>query len=96
MLVLLICLVCPVLEIFDHWDHTVQTGNDTEYTFVILALCVGALYTLARTLLRVSGTSQSKRIAITDGLLPNCSRASVILEVQALISASPPLAALRI
>src|SRR5580692_7721481 len=47
-LVLLICLVCPVLEMFDHWDHTTQTGNDTEYTFVVLGLCVGVLYTFAR------------------------------------------------
>jgi hypothetical protein len=47
-LVLVICLVCPVLEMFDHWDHTAQTGNDTEYTFVVLGLCVGVLYTFAR------------------------------------------------
>ncbi len=38
---LVICFVCPVVEMFDHWDHTLQTGNDTEYTLVLLALCVG-------------------------------------------------------
>ncbi len=37
-----------MLEIFDHWDNTLQTGNDTEYTFVVLALCVGVVYALAR------------------------------------------------
>jgi hypothetical protein len=47
-LVLLTCLVCPLVEIFDHWDHTIQTGNDTEYTLVLLALCVGVAYSLAR------------------------------------------------
>ena len=47
-LALLTCLICPVLEMFDRWDHTVQTGQDTEYTFVVLALCVGALYALAK------------------------------------------------
>ncbi len=26
---------------FDQWDHTLQTGVDTEYTFVIIALCMG-------------------------------------------------------
>jgi len=52
MIVLLTCLVCPVLETFDHWDHTLQTGNDTEYTLVLLALCVGAVYTLARLIVR--------------------------------------------
>jgi hypothetical protein len=47
-LVLLICLVCPLLETFDHWDHTFQTGNDTEYALVVLALCVGLAYSFAR------------------------------------------------
>src|SRR3989441_3056021 len=47
-LVLLICLVCPLLEMFDHWDDTIQTGNDTEYGLVVLALCVGVAYSFAR------------------------------------------------
>ena len=47
-LVLLTCLVCPLVESFDHWDHTLQTGNDTEYALVVLALCVGVVYSVAR------------------------------------------------
>jgi hypothetical protein len=47
-LVLLICVVGPVVEMFDRWDNTAQTGNDTEYSLVALALCVGAAYSLAR------------------------------------------------
>jgi hypothetical protein len=45
---LVICLVCPILEIFDDWDHTMQTGNDSEYALVVLALCVGAANSFAR------------------------------------------------
>jgi len=45
---LLICLVCPIVETFDTWDHTMQTGNDTEYALVILALCVGVAYSFVR------------------------------------------------
>src|SRR5207302_189474 len=37
-LVLLTCLICPLVETFDNWDHTIQTGNDTEYALVVLAL----------------------------------------------------------
>ncbi len=48
MLVLAICLVCPLVEVFDHWDHTMQTGNDTEYGLVVLALCVGVAYSFSR------------------------------------------------
>src|SRR5215468_8394641 len=51
-LALLICLLCPILETFDTWDHTLQTGNDTEYTLVVLALCVGVAYSFARFILK--------------------------------------------
>jgi hypothetical protein len=47
-LVLLTCLICPLLETFDSWDDTIQTGNDTEYTLVVLALCMGVAYSVAR------------------------------------------------
>jgi hypothetical protein len=47
-IILLTCVVCPALELFDHWDHTVQTGNDIEYNFVVLGLCIGLVYALAR------------------------------------------------
>jgi hypothetical protein len=47
-IVLLTCLICPLVEMFDNWDHTIQTGNDTEYAFVVLALCVGVAYSFAR------------------------------------------------
>ena len=47
-LVLFTCLVCPLVEMFDQWDHTIQTGIDTEYTFVVLGLCVGVAYAFAR------------------------------------------------
>jgi len=48
MVVLLTCLICPLVETFDTWDHTIQTGNDTEYPLVLLALCVGVAYSMAR------------------------------------------------
>ena len=95
-LILAICLVCPLVDMFDQWDHAPQTGNDTEYTFMILGLCVGALYTVARASFRIIGSLQSKRAAITDDFLPARSRASIFFDVQALITASPPPAALRI
>jgi hypothetical protein len=47
-LALLICFVCPLVELFDYWDNSVVSGDDTEYRLVILALCVGVAYMLAR------------------------------------------------
>ena len=93
-LVLLIFLICPVLEMFDHWDHTAQTGNDTEYTFVVLALCVGVLYAFARFVfgcrplksgLNIVSSLRAHRFLLSD------SQASFFI-----IPISPPGLALRI
>ncbi len=94
--VLAMCLLGPLVDMFDYWDHTPQTGNDTEYTFVIVGLCVGALYTFARVALKISGSSRSKVAGAVDGFLPSLSLGSLDLIAEALISVSPPLSALRI
>lgn len=46
-LVLLACFACPILEMRDRWDHTLKTGQDTESTFVVLAVCAGAIISFA-------------------------------------------------
>jgi len=51
-LVLLICIICPLVETFDYWDQTMQTGNDTEYALVVLALCVGVGYSFMRSIFK--------------------------------------------
>lgn len=58
---LLVCFVCPILELFDCWDNTAQTGNDTEYTLVVVGLCVGAAYLLGRLLIRMKAVRRSLR-----------------------------------
>jgi len=50
---------------FDHWDHTLQTGQDTEYTFVVLALCVGTLYALARLIVTFYPSSSATKYIST-------------------------------
>ena len=52
-LILVLCLSGQVLEIFDRWDNTFQTGNDSEYSTVIVALIAGAVLSLARFALSV-------------------------------------------
>ena len=42
LLLLLVCVCAQVAETFDFWDHTLQTGNDIEYSLVIVVLIVGA------------------------------------------------------
>ncbi len=45
-LLLLVCLCAQIAETFDFWDHTLQTGNDIEYSLVIVVLIVGASFGL--------------------------------------------------
>jgi len=39
---LVVCLCAQVAETFDFWEHTLQTGNDLEYSLVIVVLIAGA------------------------------------------------------
>ena len=89
-LVLLACLVCPLVEMFDSWDHTLQTGNDTEYALVVLALCVGLVHSLARVIFTSSvvwslGGNVFAEFAHKSLLLARCSFALVFFS-----SSSPP------
>jgi hypothetical protein len=93
---LLICLVCPLLETFDTWDHTAQTGSDTEYGFVIVALCVGAAYSFARLVFKtglrgfVGGNTDTRQSA---GYSSVARSGSALLISDAI---SPPILRLRI
>jgi hypothetical protein len=46
-LILTLCIWGHVSEIFDYWDNTFQTGNDIEYSTVIVALIAGAGFGIA-------------------------------------------------
>jgi hypothetical protein len=45
--ILSLCIWGHVSELFDHWDNTFRTGNDIEYSTVIVALVAGAAICLA-------------------------------------------------
>jgi hypothetical protein len=47
MLILTLCIWGHVSELFDHWDNTFQTGNDIEYSTVIVVLIAGAAIAFA-------------------------------------------------
>jgi hypothetical protein len=94
-LILAICFVCHISEMFDQWDHTLQTGNDTEYTFVILALCVGVAFSLKWFIPRVA-FPDSEAVTVTYPLLHPAFSAMPPWCSEVAIQASPPPAALRI
>jgi hypothetical protein len=88
---LAICLVCPLVDMFDQWDHALQTGNDSEYPLVILALCVGVAFALARLIATLSPnfTVSSIRYALQAAL--NSLPFSIRPPALAVASVSPPL-----
>lgn len=95
-LALLTCLICPLLETFDTWDHTIQTGNDTEYALVILALCVGVAYSFARFVFKIPLLKAVADLAsnlCAPNFLPFAVRCSFFV---CPIPLSPPPLALRV
>jgi hypothetical protein len=94
---LLICFICPILETFDNWDPPIQTGNDTEYTLVIVALCTGAAYSCARFILKLSSFGFMAQRMVFSRAQQTCvahaprSFGSLLFD-----AASPPLAPIRI
>ena len=68
-LVLMVCLVCPILEVFDSWDPPIQAGNDSEYSLVIAALCVGAAYLFVRSIFKFPREGFAGRGTLSFGFL---------------------------
>jgi hypothetical protein len=88
---LAVCVLCPLVDLFDQWDHALQTGSDSEYPLVVLALCVGLAFFLARvTVTRCSNVTFSRvRFTLQSALnsLPCTNTAPAIADAPG----SPPL-----
>lgn len=94
---LAICVVCPIVDLFDQWDHALLTGNDSEYPLVVLALCVGLAFALARIAIRIS--SHVPASGRTSAIAMAASLFSSLMEPAAVVFApgsSPPALPLRI
>jgi len=90
-IVLLTCFVCPLLELFDHWDDTIQTGNDTEYTVVVLALCIGIIFTLVQLTVALLSNLPVSNASSRLQSLENTSFLLIAPAALASISGGPPL-----
>ena len=95
-IVLAVCLICPLVEMFDNWDHTIQTGNDTEYTLVILALCVGMAYSFARFIFKSALLDFVAKIVFTSHTQNSSFSVPSSFAFLLFDATSPPLLPLRI
>lgn len=83
------------MQMFDHWDHELKTGQDTETTFVILGLCIGATIAVAQAVVSVSKALRLRTIKPTR-LFHISFEAFNKTGVGPFLAESPPLAILRI
>ncbi len=95
-LVLLTCLICPLVETFDTWDHTVQTGNETEYALVVMALCVGLAYSFARLIFKSALLGFVAKGVFGSGVQKSFLAAPCSLNLLLFDATSPPPLPLRI
>src|SRR5579862_3952196 len=88
---LAICIVCPLVDLFDQWDHALQTGNDSEYPLVIMALCVGMVLVLGRLIVTLSSNISVPNVRYA--ILTALQSAICLIAPTALLTApgSPPL-----
>lgn len=95
-LVLAACFICPVMQWFDHWDHELKTGQDTETTFVILALCVGATIAFAQAVVYIYRVLPLRTIKPSNLFQISFEAFNETGIVPFLSESPPPLATLRI
>jgi len=81
---------------FDHWDHTLQTGNDTEYTLVVIALCVGLAFSMARVYVRATQWWSVVASRVLPTLSGNSKRPQAGPLLTPAVSISPQVLVLRI
>jgi hypothetical protein len=94
-LVLAACFICPLMQMFDRWDHELKTGQDTETTFVVLALCVGVTIAVARAVVYISKGLRLRASKPTD-LFHISFEAFNKTGIVPFLAESPPVAILRI
>jgi hypothetical protein len=85
--VLALCVWGHVSELFDHWDNTFKTGNDVEYSTVIVVLVAGAVIGFVRFAVMVL-TALSGAVHVRPSL---AAVAATRPNSTALIGYSPPL-----
>jgi len=90
-LILTLCIWGHVSELFDHWDNTFGTGNDIEYSTVIVVLLAGAVICFAHFVVIVTRS----RTTIAPPLRRLPAWAAAIPPIASFTAYSPP-APLRI
>jgi len=85
-LILTLCIWGHVSEIFDHWDNTFKTGNDIEYSTVIVVLIAGAVIAFAHV-----AAALIRSVSAAPCLLPLLGSSPLVARgLAAFVAQSPP------
>ena len=95
-IVLTVCFICPMVEMFDHWHDAIQTGSDTEYAVVVLALCIPVAASFSRVVRRAMSGVVRAVIASPHHQKSRCYGSDFELTFVLLSATSPPIFSLRI
>jgi hypothetical protein len=94
-IVLTVCFICPMVEMFDHWHDAVETGSDTEYTVVVLALCIPVAVSFSRFFHRAVRLVRAAAAQFNPQKSP-CRVSEAEFAFVFLSATSPPILSLRI
>lgn len=94
--VLLTCVICAMSEALDRWDNSFQTGDETESTVLLFALCLGAAFLLVRHFLAIAWHGSRATAVFEARTLAESCLLLVALIAFSDIFADPQIVALRI
>jgi len=93
-IVLTVCFICPMVEAFDQWHDAVETGSDTEYAVVVLALCIPVALSFSRLFQRA--ISEVVRATIAPCKPQKSNEPELEMTFVLSSATSPPVLSLRI
>ena len=79
------------MQMFDTWDHELQTGQDTESTVFVFALCAGAAFVVLRAGVALLQPSRSRRAENPENDFSNMLAAPLCAAAAATRFPSPPI-----
>lgn len=94
--ILLTCIICAISETLDRWDNSFQSGDETESSVLILALCLGAAFLLVRRFLAITRYGSCTTAVFEAGSLAESCLLLIAFIAGSSIVGSPPIIALRI
>jgi hypothetical protein len=94
--VLLTCVICAMSETLDRWDNSFRTGDETESSVLLIALCLGVAFLLVRHFLAIARHGSGATAVCKARSLAQTRLFLIAFTAGTGVFGSPPVIALRI